>query len=340
MTPYFKNGSTMSFKELPKEVTIMKGKTFREISKEIGYEQFHEVMHNMYTVHGMGTIDIGNLLDKADVTIASWLKRLGIEVRPHKYRTYARLGAEEDWKIETVNGEQVKTHIIVPDEDLVRLIFFTIGDGSVGDYTIQIHQTNDKLFPTLHERMQRYGKVFVDFYDANGGKVTELKDAYKYRLTLNRSEIARLISYHKKWRFDTIQFALANKKLAVYAITSLWDADGSIPADKTKGLGFRGEITQSYNPESGENGIRLLKEMRDSLEKHWKIRSNLRPVRKGDYKKSYETKKPRYILHISQNDLSKFAKELGTYLEHPSKRNRMLKIIENPKKHFAEVTEV
>ncbi|KXB02118.1 hypothetical protein AKJ44_01310, partial [candidate division MSBL1 archaeon SCGC-AAA261F17] len=123
-------------------------------------------------------------------------------------------------------------------------------------------------------------------------------------------------------------------------ITSLWDADGSIPADKTKGLGFRGEITQSYNPESGENGIRLLKEMRDSLEKHWKIRSNLRPVRKGDYKKSYETKKPRYILHISQNDLSKFAKELGTYLEHPSKRNRMLKIIENPKKHFAEVTEV
>lgn len=309
----------------------MKSKSFKEISEEIGLGKFREVMHFMYATQGMSTVCIGDFLNRSDVTIADWLKQLGIEVKSHKYMTYARLGKKESLKVETIDGKRVKTHILTPDEDLVRLIFFAIGDGSIGNYTIQIHQSNKELFPLLYKRMRRFGQVFTDFYTLNERKVSKLEDSDKYRLTLNRSKIARLISDWNGLRLDTVRFILADREMATYAIASFWDAEGSVPADSTKSLEYRTEITQSQAPKEKKNSLELLKEIRNSLKKHWEIKSKIQPLKKYNYKNSYKTKKTRYILRIPQNNLPKFAKKIGVNLEYTKKRENMSKIIENTK---------
>jgi len=320
-------------KEVLSEVKAMKAKSFKEVSLEMGPKKFRNVMCHMYSVLGMSTVAIGNLLNKSDVTIADWLRRLGIGVKSHRYKVYARLGRREEWRLETVNGEKVKTHIIVPDKSLIRLIFFAIGDGSIGNYMMQIHQANKSLFPILLDRMRRYGRVFVDYYSTDGGNATKLENACKYRLTLNRSEIARLIFSHGNLRFDTIRFSLADIRLAACAIASFWDADGSILVDRTKALGFRAEITQTHVPEAGKDAIMLLTEIKRSLKNHWGIQSKLRSINllslseKQIHGRKIKTKKPQYILHIVQSDLLKFAKKIGIHLEHPGKKERILKII-------------
>ena len=319
----------LSVSKIPPEVEIIRNNRFKVILREIGPEKFKDIMYQMYAVKGMDTISVGNLLHRSDVTVADWLRRLGIQVKKHKYKMYARLGKEEDWRVEWVEGEQVKTHVIVPDENLARLTFFVIGDGSVGDYTVQVHQANRHMFSTLLERMKRYGTIFVDYY-ANGKKVTTPEEATLGRLTLNNSEIARLIFDERGIRFDTIRFCLMNRKLAAYAIASFWDADGSLPAEKTKSLGFRAEVTQSHDIEIGRDAVRLLNEIRNALEMHWKIRSVVRLLDAAQktwiYEKQVNTK-PRYILHINQNDLPKFARAIGNHFEHLEKRERAMKIL-------------
>jgi len=318
------------------ELEVMKGKRFHEIATEIGWDKFHEIMHHMYNCLGMGTVPIGKLIGKSNVTVADWLRRLGIQVKPHKYKIYASLGEKQGWKVEVKNKEQVKTHIIVPDENLVRLIFFTIGDGSIQDYAIHIHQAEKRMFPLLYNRMMHYGNVFVDYYDFYGRRVNTLEEAYMYRLTLNNTELARLIVDRQGLKFDTVQFCLKDKKLATHAIASLWDADGSLPKDETKLLGFRAEITQSHVPEAGKDAVKFLTQVREALKDHWRINSKLRffdvaPTTQI-YKRVIRVSRPRYILHISQKDLPRFAKEIGAYCEHPDKKERSLKIIETAKR--------
>jgi len=314
------------------ELEVIKGKKFHEIVTEIGWNKFHEIMHYMYSCLGMGTVPIGKLIGKSDVTVADWLRRLGIQVKSHKYKVYARLGEKQASKVEVKNSEQVITHMIVPDEDLVRLIFFTIGDGSVQSYMIHIHQAEKRMFPILRNRMMHYGTVFIDYYDFYGRRVDTLEEACVYRLTLNNAMLARLIADRQGLRLDTVQFCLKDRRLATYAIASLWDADGSLPQDKTKLLGFRAEITQSHIPEAGKDAIKFLTQVREALKNHWKINSRLRffdvaPTTQI-YKKLIKVSRPRYILHISQKDLPKFANELGIHCEHPNKKERSLKIIE------------
>lgn len=318
------------------ELEVMKGKRFREIVTEMGWDKFHELMHYMYSCLGMGTVPIGELIGKSDVTVADWLRRLGIQVKPHKYKVYARLGEKQGWKVEVKNKEQVKTHTIVPDEDLVRLIFFTIGDGSVQDYMINIHQAEKRMFPILRNRMMHYGNVFIDYYDFYGRRVDTLEEAYIYRLTFNNAKLARLIADRQGLRLDTVQFCLKDRKLATYAIASLWDADGSLPKDKTKLLGFRAEITQSHIPEHQKDSIKFLNQIKKALKDHWEINSRLRfldvPPTTQIYKRVIKVSRPRCILHISQKDLPKFANEISLYCEHPDKKERSLKIIKMSKK--------
>jgi len=315
------------------ELEVVKGKRFHEIVTEIGWNKFHEIIHYMYSCLGMGTIPIGKLIGKSDVTVADWLRRLGIQVKSHKYKVYARLGEKQASKVEVINSEQVITHTIVPDENLVRLIFFTIDDGSVQSYVIHIHQAEKRMFPILRNRMMHYGTVFIDYYDFYGRRVDTLEEARVYRLTLNNAMLARLIADRQGLRLDTVQFCLKDRRLATYAIASVWDADGSLPQDKTKLLGFRAEITQSHIPKAGKDAIKFLTQVKEALKNHWKINSRLRffdvaPITQI-YKKSIKASHPRYILHISQDDLPKFAKELGIHCEHPNKKERSLKIIES-----------
>lgn len=318
------------------ELEAMKGKRFREIVVEIGWDKFHEIMYYLYSCLGMGTVTIGKLIGKSDVTIGDWLRRLGIQVKPHKYKVYASLGEKQGWKVEVKNKKQVKTHVIVPDENLVRLIFFSIGDGMIQDYMVHIYQTEKRMFPILRDRMGHYGTVFVDYYDFYGRKVDTLEEAYKYRLALNYAELARLIADVEGLRLDTVQFCLKDRKLATYAIASLWDADGSLPKDKTKLLGFRAEITQSYIPEAGKDAIKFLTQIGEALKDHWEINSRLRflevALKTSIHKGIIKVRHPRYILHISQKDLPRFANEIGLYCEHPDKKERSLKIIETAKK--------
>jgi hypothetical protein len=321
--------------DLRPEIGLMRGKRFRRIVAEIGAEKFREVMKCMYDNLGMGTILIGKMVGKSNVTVAEWLRCLGINVKPHKYKFYTRLAKRHHLKVEHKNQQQVKTYAVVPDEDLVRLIFFTIGDGSVQNYVMCVHQTEKEMFPKLYERMMHYGTVFVDCHDSQGRKVDTLEKAYVFRLTLNNARLARLIADQQGVRFDTTQFCLEDSKLAPYAIASLWDADGSLPKDRTKLLGFRSEITQSHIPKAGRDAIRLLNQIRRALRTHWGTNSRLHllPVEaaKPREKRPIQPKHPRYILHINQEDLPKFADHVGRFCEHPRKRERSLGIIEKAK---------
>jgi hypothetical protein len=325
--------------EIPKnlrcKIELIRGKRFRKVVAEVGFEEFRNIMKYLYSSLGMGTVSIGKMVGRSNVTIAEWLGRLGIPVKPHKYRSYARLARKHYVRVELKKQRKVKTDAIVPDEDLVRLIFFTIGDGSTQDYLMCVHQTEKQMFPTLYGRMMRYGTVFVDYYDSHGGKVDTLEKAYIYRLTLNNAKLARLIADEQGLRLDTTMFCLEDSELAHYAIASFWDADGSFPKDRTKLLGFRAEITQSNIPKAGRDATRLLGQVKKALKTHWGINSRLRllPVEavKSKERKPIEPRHRRYILHINQEDLPKFADFVGRFCEHPYKRERSLGIIERGK---------
>lgn len=126
---------------LPKELEFMKGKTFEEIRRVIGTERFREILNYLYSELGMSTIIIARLLNVSSYTVGYWLRRLSIPIRPHKLKEYSRLGYEEKWQVEVINGQTVKTHVIVPNIDLVRIIFFAIGDGSVTQYCLQLFRS-------------------------------------------------------------------------------------------------------------------------------------------------------------------------------------------------------
>ena len=275
---------------LPKELEFMKGKTFEEIRRVIGTERFREILNYLYSELGMSTIIIARLLNVSSYTVGYWLRRLSIPIRPHKLKEYSRLGYEEKWQVEVINGQTVKTHVIVPNIDLVRIIFFAIGDGSVTQYCLQLFSSEKTLISIYQRRMGKYGAVYKDFWDKEGRKVEYLAEAYLCRLTLNNSEIARLIADHHGLRFDTIAFCLANKELARHGIASLWDADGSIPEDRTKKLGYRAEITQTHIPEIGKDAIRLLTYIGTALKHYWNIQTRLRSFKKGKISQHY--KKP------------------------------------------------
>ena len=196
-------------------ILLKKLGNLRHIRKEVGDETIRKLIMEVYPAHTITELE--NLLRIPDSTLGFWFKQLEIPFIRH-HATNTSFAGDFDYKTTLSNG---KTATIFSNIEitpyLAYLIGFTLGDGNVQKYMVEVFNKDRALREFIYPIIKSYGTV-----------MEEERPNGLWRLRLSSIKIADLIRDKNGNREDTIDYILRDNNLARQFIAAFWDAEGTV----------------------------------------------------------------------------------------------------------------
>ncbi|KPV65084.1 MAG: hypothetical protein AOA65_0463 [Candidatus Bathyarchaeota archaeon BA1] len=181
-----------------------------------------------------------------------------------------------------------------------------------------LYNTNFKLLTPALRKAENVAKRFnvkatLSYRDINDKPVTRIEDAYRWRLVIYSSALARLIGTERERLVQETIDTLLKPPFMGHFLAGLWDADGTVAVRPLKSI----ELYQS------EPNLPLLRKIRDALIREdipntIHLAERATGVRKI-YKKVIVFKEDMYALRIRAVGTLKWYELIGRNLQRPEK---------------------
>ena len=282
---------------------------FQSIKKQIGEERLKEFINSIYPKFTITEIE--TITGIPDSTLAYWFEQLKILFIRHRIKSKAFHGNEDSEIVVSKDGITFKAVTIKITPELAYIIGFTLGDGSIQQYMIEVFNKDRKLREVLFEYLKPYGTI-TEEERLNG----------LWRLRLSNGIIANLIKDKDGIRKDTIDYIFSKDELAKKFIAAFWDAEGTGRK--------QGNYYHLYLYNSNEY---LINKICNFLKfKGIKYSIHTRKTRdKNSFINGHEVKSKKilYRICIPKSCFLSWVSEIGLNLNHSKKRgivNEMLKL--------------
>ena len=297
----------LDYKTVNEIKELRKEHDFRNIRKLITTNRLEQLLNNLYPKFTLPEIE--KIIGVPDSTLEYWFKKLGIPFLRHHASILSFVG-NADKKIPTLYNNEIKiVNKIELTDPLAYLIGFTLGDGSVQKYMVEVFNKDPGIKKYLLGVAEQYGTVTKD----------EREDGL-WRLRLSSVKVANLIK-NKEIREDSLDYIFNRDELTRYFIAGFWDAEGSV-------LKYRGRKAPKFNVYLYNSNKALLDRIGYFL-KSKRINYSTIMV-SGPHKKEriyyYKSnkiiaKKDIYRINIHMDYIIRWINEIGLYLQHSKKSN-------------------
>lgn len=204
--------------ELLEQINNIREKgSFQTVRKKIGEKRLKGFINSIYPKLSLPEIEA--ITGIPDSTLGYWFKRLNI---PTSRRHFTNVSAPGNFDAEMVlqtRQAAKKFSVINVTPELSYIIGFTLGDGAVQKYMVEVFNRDRKLREHLLELMKPYGSVTE----------SEREDGL-WKLGLSSVKIANLIKDENGIREDTLDHIFNDEELAKKFIAAFWDAEGTVRA--------------------------------------------------------------------------------------------------------------
>jgi hypothetical protein len=279
----------------------------RGVQKEIGKEKLKNFLRRFYPKYNITEIE--QILGVPDSTLGYWFNRLKIPFSRNHITNNTIAGNKNSLEIEEKAGVPYKKNTIEITPELAYVIGFTLGDGSVQKFMIEVFNKDEKLRGTLFEFLKPYGSI-----------TEERRPNGLWRLRLSSVLIAGLIKNKDGIRKDTIDYILKKGELAKKFIAAFWDAEGSVLKQK--------KYFHVYLYNSNKYLLETIGSFLKSNGIDYSIINiKAHPERNYSYMgRKIISRKNMHRLGIPKKSLNKWADKIGIHLIH-SKKNKMVEEI-------------
>jgi intein-encoded DNA endonuclease-like protein len=194
---------------------IRKTGNFQTVRKTIGTTRLKEFLNAIYPKFSLQEIE--TLTGIPDSSLVHWFSQLSIPLS-RKHIANVTIPANFDGQIilRDKSGSKRVSAIKITTE-LAYLIGFSLGDGSIQKFMVEVFNKDTNLKKQLLKILKPYGAITFD-ERANG----------LWRLRLSSVKIADLIKQNKVIREDTLDYIFADNELARHFIAAFWDAEGTV----------------------------------------------------------------------------------------------------------------
>ena len=282
---------------------------FHTIKNEIGEKRLKQFIKSIYPKFAITEIE--TITGIPDSTLAYWFKELKIPFIRHHIITKAFPGKDNSEIVVSRDNKNYIAATVKITPELAYIIGFTLGDGSVQPYQIEVFNKDKGLREILFEYLKPYGSI-----------TEEERPNGLWRLRLSNGVIANLIKDKNGVRQDTLNYIFNNEKLARKFIAAFWDAEGTVLYQKEK---------KYYNLYLYNSNEKILEKIKDFLEKkEIKFSVHSRKTRDKNYIINNRVVKSKKILHrinIHKSSWKTWLNEVGLYLNHSKKREMVNNII-------------
>jgi len=201
-----------------KEIKNDKG-NFQTLKKIIGEERLKEFINSIYPKFAITEIE--TITGIPHSTLEYWFNKLKIPFIRNHIRTKSFPSNLDSEIVVTKDAITYRSTTIKITPELAYIIGFTLGDGSVQQYMVEVFNKDRNLRKIIWNYLKPYGTITRE----------ERKDGL-WRLRLSSRRIANLIKNENQIREDTINYIFNNNILARNFIAAFWDAEGSVNLGK------------------------------------------------------------------------------------------------------------
>ncbi|MBS3152559.1 hypothetical protein J4230_04070 [Candidatus Woesearchaeota archaeon] len=281
---------------------------FQTIKNKIGEERLKDFFTTLYPKFTITEIEA--ITEIPDSTLERWFQQLRIPFIRHRIRSKAFVGNENSEIIVAKNGITFRAVKVNITPQLAYLIGFTLGDGSVQQYMIEVFNKDRKLREILFNCLKPYGTI-----------TKEERENGLWKLRLSNGVIANLIKNENGIREDTLDYIFSNDELARNFIAAFWDAEGSVLYQREK---------KYYNLYLYNSNKFILNKIKEFLfKKEIKFSTHSRKTRDKNCILNNHIVQSKKILHrinIHKASWPIWINEIGLYMNH-SKKKEMIKAI-------------
>jgi len=299
----------ISSKKLIEEISNVRKKgNFQTVKNTIGKEKLVNLINKFYPKYDIKTLE--KIFKVPNSTLSFWFKNLGIETVRRHINNISVAANFNHSGIFTSNNCASKLSAVKITPALAYLIGFTLGDGSVQKYQIEVFNQDKGMYDYLVKIMEKLGPVTLD----------QREDGL-WRIRLSSRKISDLIKRNKIMRKETINFILNNDNLAKHFLAALWDAEGSVLKQKN--------YFHVYFYNSNKDLIDMVSNYLDKKDIGHSV-LKLNEKRKEYFVKGRLVRPKKQICRIGipKSDLKKWVDEIGLYLLHSKKKKIVSEIIE------------
>jgi len=285
---------------------------FRAIKKKVGEDRLREFISAIYPKFAITEIE--DITGIPDSTLGHWFELLDIpSIRSH-IKNISIPGSINAETVITKEGVTLKVVTIDITPELAYVIGFTLGDGSVQQYMIEVFNKDSELKEVLFNYLKPYGTI-----------KEEERENGLWRLRLSNGRIANIIKNNTGIRKDTLDYIFNNDKLTKQFIAAFWDAEGSVLKQS--------KYFHVYLYNSNRDLLhRVSRFLQSKKIKHSIITVSGPSIKERTYYykgKPIISKKDIFRIGIPKSDVTKWANEIGLHLKHSKKKEMVKKMLEN-----------
>lgn len=192
-----------------------KGHNFREVKIKIGEDRPRQLINTLYPRFPITEIE--SIMGISDSTLERWFEQLKIPFIRNHISSISIPGDANSQKVIMQGTAPKKLFTIKITPELAYAIGFTLGDGSVQKWAVEVFNKDESL-----------RKVLLDYLEPYGSITQEERQNGLWRLRLSNGKIANLIKNEKGIRQDTLDYIFNNEELTRRFIAAFWDAEGSV----------------------------------------------------------------------------------------------------------------
>ena len=303
------NDKKIDYNLIEKINLIREKGNFHTIKNKIGEKKLKQFIKSIYPKFTITEIE--TITGIPDSTLGYWFKELEIPFTRHHMITKAFPGKNNSEIIINKNGKLYVAETVKITPELAYVIGFTLGDGSVQHYQIEVFNKDKGLKEILFKYLKHYGNI-----------TEEERPNGLWRLRLSSVVIANLIKNKNKIRRDTIDYIFKNKELVRNFIGAFWDAEGTVRRQKS--------YYHLYLYNSNKYLIDKICEYLKS--KKIKFSIHIRKTRDRDFfinGSPVISKKNLYRICVHKISYKEWLKNIGSYIKHIKKKEVVNEILNN-----------
>ncbi len=191
---------------------IRENSSFQTVRKKIGEKRFINSLYPKFSLP-----EIEEITGISDSTLGYWFKKLNIPTSRRHFTNVSMPGNFDAELVLQTRQAAKKLSVINVTPELAYIIGFTLGDGTVQKYMVEVFNKDRKLRGHLLEYLKPYGSIIED-ERPNG----------LWRLRLSSVKIANLIKDEKGIRQDTLDYIFNDEELVKQFVAAFWDAEGTV----------------------------------------------------------------------------------------------------------------